>query len=269
MNPFLTCSSLPHPLHRSPIRSPHRQSHCRPIWAIYAALKPSSIGLCVHGDKVGGNARPSRTGRGQVTGSVNLPPPAPAAATVREHVAQDRLEYYRPFDGRMPCPPARLGRVCRGGAHAVGGWALAPFVAAPLARADIAPPMLSSLPWRSGASDGGFPCLSDLRHRTLDAINIFIAPPSFAQMVKSTGSWVQQSAKKAPLLVVSLALLPKNNAGQFAACAAGSFDAYFSQIGANLQKAPAQGVDVRLGWEANIGSGSHPWGVDTPDQVPS
>src|SRR3954464_8985575 len=42
MNPFLTCSSLPHPLHRSPIRSPHRQSHCRPIWAIYAVVKPSA-----------------------------------------------------------------------------------------------------------------------------------------------------------------------------------------------------------------------------------
>ncbi len=160
---------------------------------------------------------------------------------------------------------ARGSRTCR--LVSAGGLALATLVAAPLARADIATPMLSSLPWRSGASDGGFPCLSDLRHRTLDAITIFIAPPSFAQMVQNTGSWVQQSAKKAPLLVVSLALLPKNNAGQFAACAAGSFDAYFSQIGANLQKAPAQGVDVRLGWEANIGSDSHAWGVDPADQV--
>src|SRR4051794_14056880 len=43
MNPFLTCSPLPHPLHRSAIRSPHRQSHCRPIWAIYAVLKPSRL----------------------------------------------------------------------------------------------------------------------------------------------------------------------------------------------------------------------------------
>src|SRR4051794_21016498 len=42
MNPFLTCSPLPHPLHRSALRSPHRQSHCRPIWAIYAVLKPSA-----------------------------------------------------------------------------------------------------------------------------------------------------------------------------------------------------------------------------------
>src|SRR3954452_24293535 len=42
MNPFLTCSSLPHPLHRNAIRSPHRQPHHRWIWAIYAALKPST-----------------------------------------------------------------------------------------------------------------------------------------------------------------------------------------------------------------------------------
>src|SRR3954464_2017431 len=41
MSPFLTCSPLPHPLHRNAIRSPHRQSHRRWIWAIYAALKPS------------------------------------------------------------------------------------------------------------------------------------------------------------------------------------------------------------------------------------
>src|SRR4051812_16933729 len=41
MNPFLTCSPLPLPSHRSAIRSPHRQSHCRPVWAIYAVLKPS------------------------------------------------------------------------------------------------------------------------------------------------------------------------------------------------------------------------------------
>src|SRR3954452_22257788 len=45
MKPFLTCSSPPHPLHRSAIRSSHRQSHCRPIWAIYAVLKPSNPNL--------------------------------------------------------------------------------------------------------------------------------------------------------------------------------------------------------------------------------
>src|SRR5436305_10086457 len=95
-----------------------------------------------------------------------------------------------------------------------GGLALATLAAAPLARADISTPMLSSLPWRSGASGGGFPCLAQLRGRTLDALTQFIAPNAFSDMVKNTGTWLQSSATQAPLLVVSLALLPKNNAGQ-------------------------------------------------------
>src|SRR3954447_12661766 len=43
MKPFLTCSPLPHPLHRNAIRPLHQQPHRRWIWAIYAALKPSKI----------------------------------------------------------------------------------------------------------------------------------------------------------------------------------------------------------------------------------
>src|SRR3954447_23919615 len=40
MNPFLTCSSAPHRLHRSSIASLRRTYHRRRIWAIYARLKP-------------------------------------------------------------------------------------------------------------------------------------------------------------------------------------------------------------------------------------
>jgi Domain of unknown function (DUF4158) len=40
MKPFLTCSPLPHRLHRSPIAPLRRPSQRRPIWAIYALLKP-------------------------------------------------------------------------------------------------------------------------------------------------------------------------------------------------------------------------------------
>jgi hypothetical protein len=69
--------------------------------------------------------------------------------------------------------------------------------------------------------------------------------------------------------VVSLPLLPSSNKGQFAQCAAGAFDGYFRQIGANLKAAGAKGTVVRLGWEANIGSDSHPWGVDSAAQVPA
>src|SRR4051812_40821748 len=80
---------------------------------------------------------------------------------------------------------------------------------------DLLPPGLSHLSWHSGATDGGFPCLAQLRSRTLDANTIFIAPPSFGEMVHNTGTWVRLTARKAPALVVSLALLPRQNKGQF------------------------------------------------------
>jgi hypothetical protein len=137
-----------------------------------------------------------------------------------------------------------------------------------VARADVSTPIISGLRWRSGATTGGFPCLADLRHRPLDALNVYLAPPSFPQMVQNAGAWIQRYGAKAPLLVVSMALLPSQNKGQFAQCAAGTFDEYFRQIGAGLQKTPAQGVVVRLGWEANLGSKVHPWGVDTAAQIP-
>src|SRR3954447_11012701 len=52
MNPFLTCSSAPHRLHRSSIASLRRTYHRRRIWAIYARLKPcdrehGDIGKCI------------------------------------------------------------------------------------------------------------------------------------------------------------------------------------------------------------------------------
>jgi hypothetical protein len=157
----------------------------------------------------------------------------------------------------------------RRAATAAGGLTLAVLAAAPLARADVTTPIISGLGWRSGSVDQGFPCLAALRGRALDVEHLYIAPPSFDQMVTNTGTWVRNYGRKAPLLIVSLALLPSNNKGQFAQCAAGAFDGSFRQIGANLKAVGAQGTVVRLGWEAAIGSGSHPWGVDTPDQVPA
>ena len=109
---------------------------------------------------------------------------------------------------------------------------------------DLLPPGLSHLSWHSGATDGGFPCLAQLRSRALDANTIFIAPPSFGEMVHNTATWVRLTARKAPVLVVSLALLPRQNKGQFAQCAAGVFDNYFRQTGANLGAAGAGKIVV-------------------------
>ncbi len=152
---------------------------------------------------------------------------------------------------------------------AAGGLLAATLAAVPAVRAEISSPLVAGLPWRSGATAGGFPCLADLRHRALDAVNVYLAPQTFTDMVTNSGSWIPQYGTKAPLEVVSMALLPAQNKGQFSTCAAGAFDDYFRQVGANLQRSLALSVVVRLGWEANIGSGVHPWGVDTADQVPA
>ena len=157
----------------------------------------------------------------------------------------------------------------RGRRAAILGLALAALAATPAARADISSPLLSSLSWRSGATYGGFDCLKQLRNRALDALNVYLAPATFPDMVRNSGAWVQRYGSKAPLLVVSMALVPQANKGQFAQCGNGAFDSYFRQIGANLTKSLAKSIVVRLGWEANIGSDSHPWGVDSDSQIPA
>ena len=147
---------------------------------------------------------------------------------------------------------------------------LSTTLAATSALAGPSTPILSSLGWRSGATDGGFPCLAQLRGRTLDVNHIFIIQSTFPAMVSQAGgAWARGTARKAPLWVVSLALLPSGNAGQFDQCATGAFDGYYRQIGANLQAAGAQGTVVLPGWEANLGSKVHPWGVDHASQIPA
>ena len=126
----------------------------------------------------------------------------------------------------------------------------------------------SGLSWFSGATDGGFRCLAQMRHRALDVEHVYVAPQTFADMVQNTGSWVPRYAKQGARFMVSLALLPKANKSQFSQCAAGAFDGYFRQVGANLRQAHARAHVIRLGWEANIGSDSHPWGVNSPARSP-
>src|SRR4051812_22606911 len=156
-------------------------------------------------------------------------------------------------------------------ARAADPAATAPTDLAALApAATLATSVPSGLAWRSGATAGGFPCLAQLRGRPLDALTTFITHVSFPAMVAQTGgAWARGTARQAPLWVVSLPLLTDDTRGQFAQCAAGAFDGYFRQIGANLRAAGAQGTVVRLGWEANIGSHGHPWGYDRLDQLPA
>src|SRR4051794_18038144 len=125
----------------------------------------------------------------------------------------------------------------------------------------------SGLAWPSGAKNG-IPCLADLRGQPLDVNHVHVLAPDFAGLVQSSAGWLQLAAKQAPVALLSFALLPTNNNGQFAQCAAGQFDGSWRQIGANLARITGRTVIVEPGWEANIGSHSHPWGVDDISQVP-
>src|SRR3954469_11653018 len=75
---------------------------------------------------------------------------------------------------------------------AAGGLLAAMLAAVPAVRAEISSPLIAGLPWRSGATVGGFPCLADLRHRALDAVNVYLAPQTFTDRVTNSGSWIPQ-----------------------------------------------------------------------------
>src|SRR3954454_277721 len=134
----------------------------------------------------------------------------------------------------------------------------------------------SNLPWISGAKDG-LPCLPQLRHNPLDIAHVHIEPRNFQLLVAATSAGcvtgagpvcAKDAVLAAPWSLLSLALLPTDNKGQFAQCARGDFDAHWRQIGANIASYSAgHTVIVEPGWEANLGSTLHPWGVEDISQA--
>jgi hypothetical protein len=99
---------------------------------------------------------------------------------------------------------------------------------------------------------------------------LFIQHDSWDQMRgKLRGSQFRTGAAQTPLPVVSLALMPRSERKQHQRCASGAFDGYFREFGALIAAAGAGHAVVRLGWEANAGSGSHPWGIDQPSEIPA
>ena len=156
---------------------------------------------------------------------------------------------------RRPRPPPAASRPSR------SPWRR-PWRPPPPGPAARPPPAPSGLGWVSGATAGGFPCLADLRGRPLDASHTYLTDTTFDGMVKQSAGWLQREAKRAPFWVVSMGLLPSGSKGQFAQCAAGAFDRSYRLIGANLQGPARRAPSSGSGWEANLGSNVHPWGVD-------
>lgn len=126
---------------------------------------------------------------------------------------------------------------------------------------------VSGLAWRSGGS-----CLDPefaaWRKRRLDSVVTFTWPKTWDTMLWKLGDVSFKALVSAtPQPVVTLPMMPKSEFKQHAKCAKGAFDGYFRQFGSLLVQQGAGHAIVRIGHEANIGSKSHPWGIDKESEV--
>jgi hypothetical protein len=78
----------------------------------------------------------------------------------------------------------------------------------------------------------------------------------------AAGVLARQGTSPAPRAAIGLALLPREARKQHEACANGAFDDHFRAFGAGFVAQGAGDAVVRLGWDADLGSASHPWGID-------
>lgn len=130
-------------------------------------------------------------------------------------------------------------------------------------------PIVSGLPWRSGAACGGAPW-SEWRGRPVDTGWFGVAKKDWASMIRAVKSAsLRSAAAETPQLILNLPLLPSSNAFEHAECASGAFDAYFREIGTAVAGAGtrAGGAVVRLGKEAN--RAQSPWGYRTAADLPA
>src|SRR4051794_5702894 len=108
------------------------------------------------------SSSPARPRRGRAT------PPIPPRAPSPRRAGRPPPRAAPGGGGAPPPAPAPRAPAPRGGRAALGP-------AAPLATpAALATSVPSRLAWRSGATQGGFPCLAQLRGRPLDVVTTFV-----------------------------------------------------------------------------------------------
>ena len=151
----------------------------------------------------------------------------------------------------------------------LAGLATAP---SPAHAVDTLVPRVSGLPWASGVNGSSAENAAYAAwrgNRKLDVRTIFHGRNTWTHLIAS-GSALSYSVTGGPgatgRLVVALAMLPVSHAGQLEQCAAGQFDTQIrSVVGAMLRNGAQTAADsgkpviVRLGWEANLTTGGHPW----------
>ena len=132
--------------------------------------------------------------------------------------------------------------------------------------ADLAP-IVSGLPWRSGASfcNGKDPNWVTWRDRELDIVHQFTEHKTWEEMHYKIGSGsnLKNAIAGAPQVSVDLAPWPNSlGYGHLDECANGDYDAHFKQFGADLVKRGAGTAIIRIGHEPTANE-FHVWGIFT------
>ena len=126
----------------------------------------------------------------------------------------------------------------------------------------------SGLPWTSGVytSSSTTRSLEVWRGRPLDVETTFFGNTSWSHMISSAGGLRSKLPTVPGRLIVALGLLPHDQAGKLAECAAGQFDGFIQSIrtsmlnnGALAAATAGRPVMLRLGWEANSVEDGFPW----------
>jgi hypothetical protein len=204
-------------------------------------------------------------------GAPSVALPLPAAGPLPAGLAALGLGAVAPGLSGLSPAPLRPATVPDGGAPSAAdalAWLAAAKSSSSSAADSPSGPRPSGLSWRSGAScsASGF---AGWRGRAMDVHVGFTEHDTWDRMLKHfRGGYFRGFVRRTPQVVVSLPMMPRSAKRQHAACARGQFDATFRQIGALLVQAGAGNAIIRLGWEANIGSDSHPWGIDGTRDIP-
>ena len=128
----------------------------------------------------------------------------------------------------------------------------------------------SGLPWTSGVFTSGATtrALEAWRGRPLDVETVFFGNTSWSHMISSAGALRSRLPAVPGRMIVAVGMVPHDQAGRLAACAAGEFDSFIQSLrsallnNGGLEVANAgRPLMIRLGWEANVVEGGFPWGA--------
>ena len=126
----------------------------------------------------------------------------------------------------------------------------------------------SGLPWTSGVftSTATARALEVWRGRPLDVETVFFGYSSWAHMISSAAALKAKLPTVPGQLVVALGMVPRDQVGKLAECAAGQFDPFIWTLksamlanGGLAAAAAGRPIVIRLGWEANAVDGGFPW----------